>query len=263
MHMRKRIAVIPAYEPDENLIHVLQETRQNGMDTVIVDDGSGQEYREVFRQASLYGTVLTHPENRGKGCALKTGYDYIWKHMDVADATIVTLDADGQHTVQDALNVCRTAEAHPGELILGSRKIRAKTPLRSRIGNTVTRGVYHLAAGVHVYDTQTGLRAFDGYLLMQMLEIPGKWYEYEMNVLLYCPGKHIPIREVMIDTIYLNGNSASHFHPLRDSFRIYRQIVKFSLQSVTGRFPFPEIEARLKQFRDLADSFILSEAKQS
>jgi hypothetical protein len=39
--MRKRIAVIPAYEPDENLIRVLQEARQGGMDTIIVDDGSG------------------------------------------------------------------------------------------------------------------------------------------------------------------------------------------------------------------------------
>ena len=59
-----------------------------------------------------------------------------------------------------------------------------------------------------------------------MLEIKGDRYEYEMNVLIECVKKGIEMKPVMIDTIYQNNNEGSHFNPVRDSFRIYRIILK-------------------------------------
>ena len=52
-----------------------------------------------------------------------------------------------------------------------------------------------------------------------------------MNVLLECSGCHIPIKEVAIETVYLDNNSSSHFDTLKDSYRIYKEILKFSAAS--------------------------------
>ncbi len=228
----KYIALIPAYEPGNILLELLEELHHAGFTIILVDDGSGPDYAPIFKQATL-GTVLTHDHNRGKGAALKTGYTYIQKHFP-KNHIVVTIDADGQHRVEDALAICEAAASHPDTLVLGSRKLQADVPLRSQFGNRLTRLVYRLSTGLSVHDTQTGLRAFTCNLLPAMQDIPGERYEYEMNVLLEFARNRIPIMEHEIATIYLNNNEASHFHALKDSFRIYREIIKFSASSLIG-----------------------------
>lgn len=72
-----RIALIPAYQPDEKLPALAREAESKGFSVIVVDDGSGPAYTELFEETQLYATVLTHPFNQGKGCALKTGYLYL------------------------------------------------------------------------------------------------------------------------------------------------------------------------------------------
>ena len=57
-----------------------------------------------------------------------------------------------------------------------------------------------------------------------------------MYPLLLCVHRHIPLRENPIKTVYENNNAGSHFHPLRDSFLIYKQILCFALSSLSGFF---------------------------
>lgn len=85
-----------------------------------------------------------------------------------------------------------------------------------------------------MYDTQTGLRAFDGHLLSKLLSISGNRYEYEMNVLLEFARQKIPMQEVQIETIYFDNNSYSHFDTVKDSYRVYKEIFKFSASSLVG-----------------------------
>lgn len=231
---RMNIVLIPAYEPEPALIALVREAWEDGFSVVVVDDGSGSAYEPVFRQTAEYALVLTHEKNLGKGAALKTGMRYILGRYGKA-CTIVTMDADGQHRVKDAARLCSMAQLHPEALVLGSRrKLTEKAPLRSRFGNAVTRNVYRLVTGCQVYDTQTGLRAFDGEWIQTMVEIEGDRYEYEMNVLLRFAGERLPVIETEIDTIYEEGNPTSHFQTLKDSYRIYKEILKFSLSSFIG-----------------------------
>ena len=65
-----------------------------------------------------------------------------------------------------------------------------------------------------------------------LLQIRGSRYEYEMNVLLHMAGQRIRFFAVPIQTIYLDDNRSSHFHPVRDSVRIYANILKFSASSL-------------------------------
>lgn len=228
------IALVPAYEPDGAILpDVLKQLKAENFSVVVVNDGSGPDYDDVFTECAAYATILVHEVNRGKGAALKTGFTYIQEHFDET-GVVVTLDADGQHAVSDALNLCEIAQQRPDALILGSRELKKDIPLRSFLGNTITRGVYRLSTGLKVYDTQSGLRAVSYAMLPKLLEIQGDRYEYEMNVLLEFARDRIPIQEIAIQTIYTDNNAASHFDTVRDAYRVYKEILKFSASSFLG-----------------------------
>ncbi|MBE6881356.1 MAG: glycosyltransferase [Ruminococcaceae bacterium] len=230
--MPSYIALIPAYKPDKLMLSLIDELTTNGFEIVIVNDGSGTDYNDIFDIAKSSATVLGHDVNMGKGCALKTGLEYVKEHY--ISGTIVTLDADGQHKVSDALKICNIANKNKDSLILGSRSFDKSTPLRSRFGNSITRLVYRLSTGIKVRDTQTGLRAFDYSFIDYLLKIDGNRYEYEMNVLLQIAKDKKQIIEEEIETIYIDNNSSSHFNALKDSFRVYKEILKFSASSFIG-----------------------------
>ncbi|MBR3299487.1 MAG: bifunctional glycosyltransferase family 2/GtrA family protein [Clostridia bacterium] len=225
------IVVIPAYQPDEKLLNTVSGIKsRTGFPVVVVDDGSAEGSAPVFAELEKTQgvTVLHHEVNRGKGAAMKTAFEHIrdcGKYE--KDDGIVTVDADGQHLVEDILRVCAAFSKEPNALVIGGREFKGKVPLRSRIGNAITRFVFALSTGVRVHDTQTGLRAFGVSLIDEMLAIGGDRYEYEINQLLSCTKKRIKIVEVPIETVYLNDNESSHFNVVRDSFRIYRSIFAF------------------------------------
>ena len=231
--LKKYVARVPAYEPQDLMLGLLEKLQKNAFDIIVIDDGSGEKFSELFSKAAEYATVLTHSQNMGKGCAIKTGLTHI-NNVYGDDCVVVTVDADGQHKVEDALELCRLVTDAPDTLFFGSRRLEGKIPLRSRFGNSLTRLVYRLSTGLRVHDTQTGLRAFDGTQINTMLQIPGNRYEYEMNVLLELARRKSPISEMEIETIYIDGNSASHFNPLKDSLRVYKEILKFSASSFIG-----------------------------
>ena len=227
------IVLIPAYEPDKKLLTLVGDLQALGYTLIVVDDGSSDSTQGIFSALPEGVTLLRHPVNKGKGRAIKTGCEYIAAHFPLEEG-IVTVDADGQHLPQDIRRVCQEWQAHPDALVLGSRRFVGKVPYKSRLGNAITRLVFHLATGVRVYDTQTGLRAFSVARVPTMLEMQGERYEYEINVLLYATRQKIPIREVEISTVYLDGNASSHFHPFRDAWRIYKMIFLFAASSLTA-----------------------------
>lgn len=229
---KPKIALIPAYEPADTLISLVESLAHAEFFVLVVDDGSGPAYARIFSALEPGAIVLSYQRNQGKGHALKVGFDYLSKHFP-PESIVVTLDGDGQHTVFDAERVAAAAATQPGALTLGVRSFGPGTPARSKFGNTVTRLVYRLSTGQRVSDTQTGLRACGGVLLPAFLNVPGERYEYEMNVLMACPRQGIPFQEVNIETIYLNGNRGSHFKAFRDSFRVYGKLLKFAASSLT------------------------------
>lgn len=222
----RKIALIPAYQPDEKLVRTARSLSKCGFTVVITDDGSGAEYRRYFAHASKFASVLSYPVNHGKGYALRTGIRYIMKKYQ-EKYIIVTVDSDGQHSPEDATAVLRAAEASGNSLVIGSRKFDGKVPFRSRFGNSMTRMVFHAKTGIRVSDTQTGLRAFSSDIAEYIAGIKGNRYEYEMNMLMQCAADNIKITEVPIKTIYIDDNSSSHFDPVRDSIKIYREIFRF------------------------------------
>jgi glycosyltransferase involved in cell wall biosynthesis len=231
-HIGRIVVLIPAYKPEEPLVDLSKALKDRGFkQVVIVDDGGGERFASIFKSLEDIGCrVLRHEVNKGKGRALKTGLEEIAGMSDVDG--VVTADADGQHLVEDIVRVAEKLYEWPNTIVMGGRAFRGDVPLRSRMGNAITRKVFNFLSGQKVRDTQTGLRALPFESLPDMIKLPGERYEYEMNMLLEASRFGLKLGEIEIETVYIDNNSGSHFNPLKDSWRIYKSILMFAASSM-------------------------------
>ncbi|MGD0342434.1 MAG: bifunctional glycosyltransferase family 2/GtrA family protein [Bacteroidales bacterium] len=227
--------LIPAYEPDNELLHLIDRLIELGITKIIVvNDGSGPEFRKIFNQIekNKFCNVCTHTVNLGKGRAIKTGLNFaLTYYPDLAG--IVTADADGQHLPEDILRVQKKLIDCPNNLILGCRSFDKKIPFKSKFGNEITKRIFHLLTGIKVSDTQTGLRGIPSKYIPACLELDGEKYEYEINMLASCRKNGISLLEIPIETVYIDQNRSSHFNPVLDSIKIYFVLFRFVLSSLS------------------------------
>lgn len=234
-YLKKMAVIIPAFNPNDNLIRLIIDLKQAGFSAItVVNDGSKPEMSPIFETAEtkLGCSILSHAINLGKGRALKTAFNYVLtQNIDCIGA--VTVDADGQHKAEDVVACAKALHENPDMLILGCRHFESKDiPLRSKLGNLITRKVMKFLCDLDLPDTQTGLRAMSRNTMRLFLPLSGERYEYEMSMLLEAHAKEIPIFKVPIEPVYMDGNSSSHFNPLIDSIKIYYLLLKFVLVSV-------------------------------
>jgi putative flippase GtrA len=223
------VVLIPAYEPDNKLVDLVRRLPHHSV--VVVDDGSGPAYAEVFAKVRGLGAdLVTLRDNRGKGNALKTGFAYVRAHFPGQD--VVCADSDGQHTPKDIDAVAGRVASTDAAMVLGARRFTGKVPARSRFGNAMTRAAYTLATGKALIDTQTGLRGYPARMLQWLGEVSGSRFEYELRLLLQAAREGLRIEEIEIATIYLEDNASSHFRPLHDSIRVYGPLLAFTASSM-------------------------------
>lgn len=248
--MKNISLIIPAYKPDEKLLSTIADAKRAGFeDILIIDDGSGKEFENVFSSVEEISgcTLLRHDVNKGKGAALRTAFTYFLENRN-SGIGVITADADGQHLTKDIVATAQKMK-ETGHIVLGCRDFTApQVPPRSKFGNRCTIGVFKLFFGMKISDTQTGLRAFPKDVLSDLIAIKGDRYEYETNMLFHMSRNALPFEEVTIDTVYIDDNSSSHFNPIRDSIRIYGLIIKYLFSSVAATVVDELVFFLLKQF---------------
>lgn len=231
--------VLPSLDPDGRFLAVVDGLLALGFsEIIIVNDGSKDKSLPYFDFLRKYPQchILTHPQNLGKGAALRTAFSWFLKHS-AQRPGVVTVDGDGQHLPEDILACCDAMSQQPDHVILGCRDFStAGVPLRSLIGNQITSYIFRIGCGIRLSDTQTGLRAIPAQYLPFMLRVPGDRFDYETNMLLEMKREAIPFQAVKIETVYDGDNHTSHFRAIRDSVRIYRRILKFMLSSGVASF---------------------------
>lgn len=150
------VAILPAFNEEVSIGSMVLLARQHADRVIVVDDGSHDRTAEV---AELAGAeVIRHPENRGKGAALKTGFSSV----DGARA-IVTIDTDGQHDPAEIPKVAAPILAGEADIVNGSRYLcgnKKDTPFYRRVGQKVLDTASNLGSGANLTDTQSGFRAF-------------------------------------------------------------------------------------------------------
>ena len=220
--------VLPSLDPDEKLDAVINGLLEYGFtDIILVNDGSKPENLPRFqRAADTHKEVhlLHHEINRGKGAALKTAFAWFLENRPDGKG-VVTVDGDNQHHPEDTRR-CTQRMLETGKVILGCRDFyQPDVPKRSRFGNHTTSAVMKLFCGMTISDTQTGLRAIPRSAVERFMTVSGDRFEYETNMLLAMKTMSIPYEEVKIRTVYIEENKSSHFHVIKDSWRIYKLIL--------------------------------------
>lgn len=228
--MRRPFAVIiPAYHPMKTLPDYISNLlNQNVTLIIVIDDGNSIEYSDIFTKIkSLDRTiVLTHSTNKGKGAGLKTAFEYLEKldHPDIKGA--VTADADGQHLIQDVLNVGDALIQKDVDFVIGTRDFtEPQVPLRSKIGNFTASHLFKMLFKYYLHDTQTGLRGIKHSQFEACSNIDGDGFEYEINMLIYIARGNFSFYEQKITTVYHDVHF-SNYQTFSDSLSIGLALMK-------------------------------------
>lgn len=229
----KIVLLIPSLNPEKKLISFVREIleKEKQINIVVVDDGSEKRCKEIFDELSHLNRVkiLTHEVNKGKGRALKTGFEYyLSQYTSQTSKGIITADSDGQHTIEDILKLKTKLISETEDcVIIGTRNFNEKqVPFKSRYGNKITTIVFKLLYRKTIDDTQSGLRGFSYNIVKKISSLEGERFEYEIMVLIYIAKNNLKLVQLPIETIYFNRNKKSYFNFLKDSLKIYKVIIQ-------------------------------------
>lgn len=215
--------ILPALNAARFLPPLIAEIRGLHPDlrVLVVDDGSVDGTAQAARDAGA--EVAVHPENRGKGAALQTGFawarDHGWQWA-------FTMDADGQHLPREMQAFLDAAQARGLDVVVGTRMDRtADMPWIRKATNVFTSRVVSRLAGVRIPDSQNGYRLFRVAALAG-LRVTTSRYDFESEVLVRLARRGARIGSVPTTTVY--GEERSAIHPLRDTVRFFRLVRRLS-----------------------------------
>lgn len=158
--------VIPMYNEASVVGSVIEGLLPYFPHVVCVDDGSTDGSQEVARRAGA--TVVQHPVNLGQGAALQTGFSFALQDPELD--CVVTFDADGQHRVEDALDMVAIIRRGDADVVLGSRFLDGRTQIGwlKRLVLKVAAVQSRFSTGMNLTDAHNGLRAIGVTTLRQI-----------------------------------------------------------------------------------------------
>jgi glycosyltransferase involved in cell wall biosynthesis len=207
--------LIPAYNAEATLGKVIEGAKRSHLDIIVVDDGSTDSTARIGRELRV--ALLQHPENRGKGRALRTGFTYVIEHGYEA---VITIDADGQH---DAAEIPRFVERYrkgSSDIIIGSRasQFNEMPWLRCFWNRLGAKAVSRLTKTL-ITDSQSGYRLIRADVIRD-LKLTTSTYETEMELLIKACKKGYGVVSIPITGRAINDTTMSHFRPVVDTFKI-------------------------------------------
>lgn len=220
--MKDVIIIIPAYNPNEILIDLVKKLKEKYI-IIVIDDGSKEQFKDIFNEISNDVILKAHKKNKGKGQALKTGMKECLTLNNINFKGIVTVDCDGQHQITDIEKVIKEL-IRSDCIIFGARNI-SKMPFKNKIGNMFTKKIIEKKYNTQISDTQTGLRGIPFRYIEEFEKINGNRFEYETEVLKHILLNNEKFKEVEINTIYKKKNK-SKFKSIKDSIKIIRVLEK-------------------------------------
>jgi glycosyltransferase involved in cell wall biosynthesis len=214
-------AVIPAYNEEAHVRDVAERTAAQLDQVLVVDDGSSDATASRAREGGA--EVVVHPENRGKGEAIKTGLRH-WLEQDGIEF-IVLLDADGQHRPDEIGRFLAAAAATEAGLFVGTRMndVREMPFVRRAVNGYMSRRISRLC-GQEVPDTQCGYRMVQRALAPHLLDGASR-FDYETEMLFITSRAGFHIASVPISTIY--SDEVSSIHPVRDTIRFFKLMRRY------------------------------------
>jgi glycosyltransferase involved in cell wall biosynthesis len=226
--------LIPIYDHGETIGEVIRALQRFALPCLIVDDGSAAKTRAVLDEIERehdWVTVHHCPQNRGKGAALRLGFELAARR---GATHVVHLDADGQHDAADVPRFVAAMRADPRALVLGEPIFDASAPRYRLYSRQLSRFIIWLCTlSLAIRDPLCGFRGVPlAAALAALARDPiGDHMELEpgLTVLLYWAG--VPIVNIPTRVVYRAGG-LSHFDAVRDTLRMARLYARLLVRMV-------------------------------
>ena len=203
--------IIPAYDEEEALPHVLDEVMGMVDEVIVVDDGSTDGTSSCARKDGI--TVYQHDVNRGKVAAIRTGVGHAMGDI------VVLMDADHTYPAEHIPQMLASIE-QGADLVLGSRFMgRSKAmPFLNRVGNRIFSFIISYVGATTITDGQTGYRAFRREMF-EKLDVKATGLEWETKMTVRAQKLGYTIKEIPIT--YRPRIGKSKLNPLRDGLHMF------------------------------------------
>ncbi|MFC0676539.1 glycosyltransferase family 2 protein [Lysobacter korlensis] len=218
--------VIPALNEELRIRGVVEDALAHCPNVIVIDDGSTDGTCEQIKDLPVI--LLRHERRMGKGASLRDGFAEALRR---GFAAVLTMDGDGQHAGSDLPRLIDAANRYPGYIVIGARlRKRSLQPTHRRLANEFGDWGIAWGCGFQIADTQSGQRLYPA-AVAALGDVPGEDFVYEAQILISAARK-LGVRcvSVPIESRYQCSDSPqqfrkSHFHPLRDLWRITSHVV--------------------------------------
>ena len=209
---------MPTYNNGGTLRSMVERVLSFCNDLIVVNDGCSDNSAEILSAFDKQITIVDYGKNRGKGYALRRGFE---KALQLGFDYAITIDADGQHFPQDIPLFVETSKQYPKALIIGSRNLNQENmPSGNTFANRFSNFWFKIQTGINLPDTQTGYRLYPLRLLPSLTLLTSR-YEAELELLVFSAWRGIKLIPININVYYPKGEDrVSHFRPFWDFFRI-------------------------------------------
>ena len=199
MKFKDIYVIVPAFNEQNVIKDIINNLLKNFSNVIVINDGSNDKTLEIINDLDI--KILSHEINLGVGAAVQTGFDYV---SDIPDAkAVITFDADGQHLVDDAVEMAKEILICDEGIIFGTRfpKHSKNIPKVKRIVLKLIAKITDLVTGVTLSDAHNGLKAYKVSTIKE-LELQFSSYSYESELITQVAKKKIEYKEMSTDIKY-------------------------------------------------------------
>jgi Glycosyltransferases involved in cell wall biogenesis len=230
----KLCVVVPTYNNQKTLGAILNDIFKYTSNVIVVNDGSTDGTAEILRNFSASISIVSYMPNRGKGFALRSGFD---KAEKLGFHGAITIDSDGQHFASEVERFVEYAEKYPDALLLGQRTTEGDMPPKNSFANKFSNFWFAVQTAYTFNDTQNGFRLYP-LAAMKGLRPFSSRYEAELEMLVRSAWKGVKIVPIPTRVYYPpEGERVTHFRPGRDFFRISVLNTIFTLLAIVYGYP--------------------------
>lgn len=216
-NLYRACVIIPTYNNADTLPAVIADVAAYTRNIIVVNDGSTDD--TAFMLTALpHIDVISHSKNKGKGIALRKGFE---RAVELGYLYAIAIDSDGQHFASDLPVFINKLKEAQDAIIIGARNMnQSSVPGKSSFGYKFSNFWFKIETGINAPDTQSGYRLYP-VALMKEIRFFTRKYEFEIEVLVRAAWKGIAVTSVPVSVYYApKEKRVSHFRPFRDFLRI-------------------------------------------
>ena len=214
---------IPAYNEEKNIALIITKLKKITDSIIVCDDGSSDLTGEIARE--LGAVVISHPKNMGYGAAIRSLF---LKATELDLDGLITMDADGQHRIEDVNSVFGPINDEVADIVIGSRFLDEKSeemPNYRKVGIKIITKITNLSIKEKLTDSQSGFRAYSKKALQKV--IPSDvGMGVSTEILIKASNLELKVAEVPIKVHY-DTDTSTH-NPVSHGTSVILSTIKFT-----------------------------------